>query len=475
MSQKKSVVILGAGVTGLSAAYRLSRSGEYDVHVIDKESVPGGVCKSFTDGDFILDHGPHKFYTLLDGILDELKSIMGNELLERDKSQTLYLRGRYYQFPLKMSEMILNFPPITSARLVTSFAKQLVRNQISSKVATSYEDFVIERFGRGLYQEVFEPMTRKVYGAPEMLDRKLGEVRISSPGLISVIKQALMPKEDRTLNAPVFHYPRQGYGRIPARLAEISEKNGAHFHLGAKLRKVEMQDGKPAFVIFETKSGETIRLSTDYVIFTIPITALDKLIVGDLPNSTRRAIQSINYRHSVIYYYLLNKRDILPSMWAFFPEKRFRFGRLSEMVKFSPETAPPGKTALMVDFTCETEDPHWSMSDHDLGETLYRQMEPLKLFTKADVIRSFSKRFTNFYPTYSLGYGENLRAVRELEAKYKNFYFIGRVGDFNYNNADQCMDMGFRAAEHIQNTGKAQPLSWQQIRASTFENYRIVD
>jgi protoporphyrinogen oxidase len=471
---KKNVVVLGAGVTGLSAAYRLSKSGNFNVHVVDKELHLGGVCRSFTDGEFILDHGPHKFYTLLDGILDELKSVMGDELLERDKSQTIYLRGRYYQFPLKISEMVLHFPPLTSAQLIASFGQQAIRNRVAPKEAKTYEDFVVERFGRKLYQEVFEPMTRKVYGSPEMLDRKLAEVRISSPGLIAVIKQALMPKEDRSVSAPVFHYPKQGYGRIPARLAEVAKKNGAQFHLGAKLRKIEMQDGKPVSVIYESKSGETVRLPCDEIVYTIPISALDKLIVGQLPDSIRRAIQSISYRHSIIYYFLLKGRDILPSMWAFFPEEKFRFGRLSEMVKFSPETAPPGQTALMVDFTCESDDPYWSMNDDQMGEVLRTQMEPLKLFSKGDVLRTFSKRFTNFYPTYALGYGENLKAVRELESMYKNFYFIGRLGDFNYNNADQCLDMGFRVADHIGKNG-ATPEEWHLTRSQTFDNYRIVD
>jgi protoporphyrinogen oxidase len=472
--RKKRVVVLGAGVTGLSTAYRLSRKAGFEVDVVDKELEAGGVCRSFKEGEFILDHGPHKFYTLLDGVLDELKSVMGDELLERDKSQTLYLNGKYFQFPLKMSEMVLRFPPFKSARILMSFAAQIFKNKLRPKIARTYEDFVVERFGRGLYSEIFEPMTRKIFGNPELLDRRLAEVRISSPGLVSVIKQALFSKVDRKLSAPVFHYPKLGFGRIPERFQAAAEKNGVRFHMGSRLLKIEVTDGKPSAVVIENKNGETVRLPADYIVYTIPLTALDKLLMAELPQRLRTAIQSVSYRHSVIYYFLLKSKPVLPSMWVFVPEKRFRFGRLSEMTKFSPFTAPPGYTSLMVDYTCEENDPFWKMDDAKLGAAIYDQLKEFNLFTKDQIVGQFSRRFRNFYPIYNLGYAENLKTIRELEQMFDNLFFIGRLGDFNYNNSDQCLDMGFRAADHLESVGRV-GRDWHELRDRTFDQYRIVD
>jgi len=472
---KKKVIVLGAGVTGLSAAYRLSKNADIQVDVIEKELLTGGVCRSFTDGDFILDHGPHKFYTLIDGILDELTAIMGADLLERDKTQTLYLGGKYFSFPLKMSEMVLKFPPTKSAEVLLSYALQILKNRFAPKQATTYEEFIVERFGRGLYQQIFEPMARKVFGAPEGLDRKLAEVRVSSPGLMAVIKQVLFKsKVDRTVSAPMFHYPKYGYGMIPQRLQEKSQANGATYHLGAKVLKIETVNGQASAVVMEDRSGKTVRLECDYLIYTIPLSLLDKLIMTEIPEGIREAARSISYRHSIIYYYLLKSEPVLPSIWVFCPEAKFRFGRLSEMVKFSPHTAPPGHTSLMVDFTCEPNDSVWSMDDAAMGEMLLKQLEPMGLFQRNQILKSFSKRFYNLYPTYSVGYHRHLAAIRSLERQMNNLFFIGRLGDFNYNNADQCLDMGFRAADHIIHQGGVDK-GWQELRASQFEQYKIVD
>lgn len=468
---KKRVVVLGAGVTGLAAAYRLARDRQHEVHVIDKEPVVGGLCRSFRDGDFILDHGPHKFYTLLDGVLEDLQDLMGEDLLERDKRQSLYLFGKYFAFPLKMSEMLTRFPPLHTLGILFSFAKQIFKGRRGPAPRT-YDKFLIQRFGQGLYRRIFDPMARKIYGDPAQLDRKLAEVRISSPGLLSVVKQMLFRSRiERTISAPTFHYPRHGYGMIPDRLKEGAEKGGAKFYLGSTVYKIETERDRISAVCLE-RNGERVRIPCDELIYTIPISQIERLL-SEAGEDVREACRAVGFRNTIIYYFLLKSEPVLPSMWVFFPEQKFRFGRLSEMTRFSPETAPPGHTALMVDFTCEDSDPVWKLDDEALGEMLYAQMEPLSLFRRDQVVKRFSRRFRAAYPVYREGFQEQIGAIRGLEKRYGNLYLIGRLGDFNYNNADQCLDMGFRAAEWIR--GEADGGSWNDLRQKRFDQYRIVD
>lgn len=465
---RKRVVVLGAGMTGLSAAYRLSPNREFEVHVIDKEADAGGVCRSFTEGKFILDHGPHKFYSLVEGVTEEMCRIMGDDFLVRDKKQSLYMNDRYFTFPLRMGEMLTRFPLAKSTKILLSYIAQVAQVH---KEPNTYEEFIVQRFGRGLYGQIFEPMARKIFGPPDTLDRKLAEVRISSPGLLSVVKQILFPsKIDRTLSAPTFHYPKYGYGMIPKRLEEMSRANGVQFHLGSKLVSMELSGGKISEVVFESENGGIEKLSCENVIYTIPLSHLEHLL--DLSPEARRACRFVNYRHAVIYYFLLRSEPILPSMWVFFPEEKFRFGRLSEMVKFSPHTAPPGHTALMADFTCQDDDAEWSMGERELGALLLGQLESLHLFKREQILKSFSRRFRNFYPIYSVGFQENLNTLRHLESSFGNLFLVGRLGDFNYNNADQCLDMGYRVADHL--IGAKPQTQWRETRKH-FDRYKIVD
>ncbi len=472
MLEKKKIVVLGAGVTGLAAAYKLSLQKNYEVHVIEKSPVIGGLCSSFKEGDFILDYGPHKFYTLIDGIVEELEDIMDGELLIRDKAQSLFMNGKFFTFPLKLTEMLTRFPLHKSVFILMSFFVQTVKSFITRKPSRTYEEFITERFGRGLYASIFEPLAKKIYGNPSDLDRKLAEVRISSPGLVSVIKQLLFSKKDRTLSAPKFHYPRFGYGRIPEKLKEKAEKNGAQFHLSATVTAIHKSGDKINAVTIKAEGVGTMTIPCEALIYTIPISQIGKLLV-DAPESLQNTCSQVKSRNTIIYYFLLKSKPVLPSMWVFYPEQKFRFGRLSEMNKFSPDTVPAGHTALMVDFTCEPSDPAWKMNDQELGEMLLKELDSLKLFKREQIVKQFSKRFESFYPVYHVGFQKQLDSIRDLETQFPNLYFIGRHGDFNYNNADQCLDMGFQAAQQIVDGGSIE--DWRLVRSERFDRYKIVD
>ena len=470
---KKRVVILGAGVTGLSAAYRLSQSPDCEVHVLEKEAEVGGHCRSFREDDFILDCGPHKFYSNVPGVTEGMCEVMGDDFLVREKVQKLYMNQTYFTFPLSLVEMLTRFSPLKSIQILFSFGLQVLKNASSKTPIRSYQDFVEAKFGKALFEQIFKPMAKKMFGEPSQLDKRLAEVRISSPGLVAVIKQVLFSKKvDRNVSAPEFHYPKNGFGEIPKRLKEKSEENGVQYHLGVTVTQIEQTDGKITGVRFR-RADKDEYLECDDLIYSIPLQAISDLM-PDLPAEIRQAARFVKLRHTIVYYFLLKKESVLPGMWVFYPESKFRFGRLSEMTKFSPETAPKGHTALMADFTCNESDPEWQMSDSELGEYLMDQMKPLNLFTQKEVAKMFSKRFRNVYPVYEIGYQKRIETLRSLETKFKNLYFVGRLGDFNYNNSDQCFDMGYAVANQIRSAGRVSE-DWKSLRESRFEKYRIVD
>ena len=84
MAARGDVVVLGGGVAGLAAGYYLARDG-WPVTVVERSAALGGLCGSFASHGFTLDHGPHKLYSVVPGILDEIRSILGDALIEQGK------------------------------------------------------------------------------------------------------------------------------------------------------------------------------------------------------------------------------------------------------------------------------------------------------------------------------------------------------------------------------------------------------
>jgi protoporphyrinogen oxidase len=109
----KDIVILGAGISGLSAGLKLSPDS--NLCLLEKESFIGGLCASFTHNDCILDYGPHKLYSQLPGIMEEFSRILGEDCLSVKKKNSLRFMGKCFEFPMKITQLIKNISPKTVA------------------------------------------------------------------------------------------------------------------------------------------------------------------------------------------------------------------------------------------------------------------------------------------------------------------------------------------------------------------------
>ena len=155
-TQKSKAIVLGAGVGGLSAGWMLARTGRYDVTVVERADRIGGVCGTFRFGDFLLDYGPHKSYSTIPGILDELKALMGDEFIRHRKSNTIYLFGSFLHYPIRLSDLARKMRP--TEFMACGFSAAAAALLPSRRQDASYEDYVISRFGDRLYRLVIEPL-----------------------------------------------------------------------------------------------------------------------------------------------------------------------------------------------------------------------------------------------------------------------------------------------------------------------------
>ncbi|HLA78581.1 MAG TPA: FAD-dependent oxidoreductase, partial [Vicinamibacteria bacterium] len=110
------VVVLGGGVAGLAAGYYLAREG-WGVTLVEQAPVVGGLCGSFESHGFTLDYGPHKLYSVVPGILDEIRTLMGDGLIEHKKKNRIRLLDRFLNYPLALGNLLPLLGPWRAARL----------------------------------------------------------------------------------------------------------------------------------------------------------------------------------------------------------------------------------------------------------------------------------------------------------------------------------------------------------------------
>ena len=123
-------VVLGAGPTGLSAAYELSKNKDTKVVIIEKNTFIGGVSSTFKYKDCLLDFGAHKFYTQIDDVRKDIKNILKERLLTVNKKSSIYLQDKMFDYPFRMSQLMLGLKKTTAFNSFALYAIQQLQAHV---------------------------------------------------------------------------------------------------------------------------------------------------------------------------------------------------------------------------------------------------------------------------------------------------------------------------------------------------------
>jgi len=470
---RKKIVILGAGLGGLASGYFLARTGQYHVTVLEQASVTGGMCGSFEHDGFVLDHGAHKIYSVIPGILDEIRSLMGNRLIKLPKKNRLFLRKHLVDYPLRLGNLARALGLGTFLQLGLGYAVAFASGVIDKRPARSYAEYMTRRFGRPAYDLVFAPLADKVWGNPSDLHPEMARTRVPSSGGMEVILKLLgVKKETAESNAEFFYYPRRGFGDFPQALREKIEEMGGRVIVNAQVDRLEQSNGKVTAIAGKV-AGQPVSFPCEYLVSSVPLPVLGRLVFSNADQEFDRAVEGLQFRHLFLVYVFVKRPLALQDQWLFFPEREFIFGRIFEQKQMNPELGPSDRTAICCDFTCAENSWQWQATDQELA---HKCIDGLVMggFIQADQVTGYLvRRQRNFYPRYDLQYAEKKQMVSRKLQKIGNLLLTGRIGMYNYNNSDHCMDMGRFIAENLVSGQNPRDI-WDALEQRV-RDYRIVD
>ena len=471
-TDQKNVVILGGGVAGLAMGYFLCRRGKYAVTVLEQAPTTGGLCASFEYNGFILDHGAHKLYSAIPGILEEIRALMGDRLLKLPKKNRIYLKGNLLDYPLQFGNLFQALGAGMFVNLGFGYAASMIRGMFARTPPRSYEEYMIKYFGAPTYQLVFEPLADKVWGNPSGLHPEMARTRVpSSNGLEVIFKLLGLKKERKDTNAEFFYYPRKGFGDWPQMLREHIESMGGKVIVNAGIKHFEKRDHKVSSVT-SAVNGSVQNFPCDYLISSIPLSALSRYIFPDAANFSHQ-VDTLQFRHLLLVYLFINRPLALKDQWIFFPERDFVFSRIFEQKQMNPELGPKDQTVVCCDFTCTEDSWQWKADDAVLAQKCIKGLENAGFIKAEEVTGHLIKRTRNFYPRYDTEYIEKMQRVNEQLKQVENLLLTGRLGMYNYNNSDHCFDMAKFISERLdQGMRPAEIWSRLEDRVGT---YKIVD
>ena len=444
------VVILGAGPAGLAAAHSLAKRGEKPI-VLERSHLVGGMCRTVEHNGYLFDIGGHRFFTKFDEVQSLWEEILGDQLLLRPRLSRIYYNGKFFDYPLKARNALMNLGLVESARCMASYGRMRLRRRGQED---SFEEWVTNRFGYRLFDIFFRSYTEKVWGIPtneigadwaaqriknmELSTAVIGALQRPLKGLIGGQTQVASLIEE-------FHYPVTGPGLMYDTMAKKVLELGGEILFGHSVTGLA-HDGTRVTSVRAEHEGKPIEFDADHVLSTIPITALVRGM--DPPQAVVDATLQLRYRNLLTVNLIADRRDLFPDNWIYVHEPNVQLGRIQNYKNWSPNMVPdPSKTSLGLEYFCSDNEPLWNMTDGDLIELGKKELHAIGL--GAPIVDGCVVRVPKAYPVYNRGYEVHLGAIQTYLGGFSNLAPMGRYGMFKYNNSDHSILTALLSVENI--------------------------
>lgn len=474
---RRVTVILGAGVAGLAAAWRLSEAGGRGILVLEKGERIGGLAATVAFGEARLDLGSHRIHPgYFPEVLDLLRVLLGDDLLRVPRRGRLRLNRTFMPYPPSLVDLLAALGPAEATRCVLSLLAGRRNNSLRGRREgqDTYEGYLLAAVGRRIYDVFYAPYARKVYGIdPRDLSVKAAKKR-GMTGSPWAVARELAAKwlRARPDTGGYFYYPANGFGSIPDALLRESTARGVVVKQGVTVRELRGGAGGIGGIVFEAGGAEAT-LPVETVISTILLEHLVGLIRPEPPAGVLESARALRWRGIRLLQVMVARHQCLEGETYYFPEERYLFGRISEPKQYSPRLAKgEGETTLNIEVICSPGDSVWRLDEGAFFERIMDDIEATGLFLRHEVLLHRSLRLPAVYPIYDIGFPSHLEKVLGWVESFDNLYSIGRGGMFLHSNVDHSIYLGLRAAGHLACPG-ARSAGWRKGIAD--EQFQVRD
>jgi protoporphyrinogen oxidase len=421
-SNRKKIIIIGAGISGLSAAQLLQ--SDFDVTLLEQDTRPGGLIKCDTvAGNLFHRVGGHVFNSKNQAVLDWFWQFFDRdtEFRKAHREARIYLKGAYIGYPIE--NHLYQLSPDLVQAVITDLL-QLSQQQTTVLPPNNFEAFLRQRFGNTLYNLYFGVYNQKIWnrdlsGIPlEWLADKLPMPRITE-----ILQSNISRQGEQQMVHASFYYPVRGGSQfIINRLAE-----GLNIETGVRVQQISLAGNK-----ISINNGS---YTADHLIYCGDIRKLGSLLQEDDPvlQEQLAGVQDLptNGTTNALCY-----TDDTAISWLYLPEQQFKAHRIIYTGNFSPENNAPGERK-----TCVVEFSGWQ-PEAVVREELSRLPGNLTFIS--------GNHEPDSYIIHRQDTAQRMQMIRQALAA-RQIHLLGRFAEWQYYNMDKCIESAMLLKHHLLN------------------------
>lgn len=423
-----NTIILGAGISGLGAAYSLRQKGETPL-VLEKDETYGGLCGCFTIDGFTFDRFVHLSFAKDERVLNIFNTSAKRIITHIPNPYNIYNR-KWIKHPAQN-----NLYPLSAEEKSLIIKDFLSRpNNVEADKIDNYEQWLRIQFGNYFAEHFPMKYTKKYWmcEAKELETRWVGQ-RIYQPSVEEVIKGS------QTADTPVTYYAKEM--RYPA-------SGGYRQFFSLLAEGTDIRYGKEVTNIDTTKKTVKTSDNTTYhftrLISTLPLNLYPSLMPG-MPEDIKEAARMLKATSGYHVSIALKTKDIPPYLWWYIYDEDILAARVYSPSLKSPNNAPEGCSSLQMEVYCAEN----AFTEQELKERTVGKLIEMGIIKEEDIL------FTHigFEAYANVIFDKNIYVCREKVRKYlisQGVEPIGRFGEWGYLWSDQSLLSGL----NVDNNGR---------------------
>lgn len=422
----ENIVILGAGISGISVAYHLSKENIKSV-IYEKNENYGGLCDNFDLNGFKFDKFVHLSFSNENYVKELFET--STEYNTHNPESINYYKGDWIRHPVQNN--LYNLELEEKINIIKSFL-----DKKEYKTIDNYEDWLKAQYG-DYFSENFPMRYNRKYWTVEanQLETKWVSGRMYVPNIDEILRGAMSSETPNVYYAKEMRYPIVGGYKafLDTMVKDIN------IICDKEVVEIDIEEKKIYF-------SDNAIVSYDKLVSTIPLPELCR-VIKNIPKEVENAGGNLDYTSGVIVSLGFNKPKIPPALWFYIYDEDIYPARVYSPSMKSSNNAPKGCSSLQAEIYFSKYKVLNESLEEIMGKTI-DQMIKMKLFEREDIVVKDVRyeKYANVMFTKDIY--KNRKIIHDYLDR-QGVMYAGRFGEWDYLWSDQSLLSGKKLISNI--------------------------